>query len=316
MAEARRRATIGAAVDVGSYSVHLLVAEVQGHDVEPVHDESAFLGLGAAIDAGGGLGPARAELVSTLEAYAALARELGAEVLTIVGTDPLRRAVDAQAAMDEIVAATGVEVAVLSHEEEALIALLGVQAGRPVERETVVVDVGGGSTEILVAHPERAPIAVGLALGATRLSRAHVRHDPPTWAELAALQAEVEAVMESAPPAEALELIAVGGTARSLLRIGPPLANRALSRHRIEGALELIAAAPAEAVADQYGVRLSRARVLPAGAVILIGALERYHLNRLTVARGGLREGLLLAAFHAGRRWREQLQALARGWDD
>jgi exopolyphosphatase/guanosine-5'-triphosphate,3'-diphosphate pyrophosphatase len=316
MAGVRRRPSIGAAVDIGSYSVHLLVAEVRGHRVDAHHDESAFLGLGRSIDAEGRLGGARRELVSTLASYAARARELGAVSLTIVGTDPLRRAADAGAAIDEIQGTTGAELAVLSHEEEALVALLGVQAGRPVTRETVVVDVGGGSTEVLVAHPHRVPIAVGLPLGATRLTGRHVRHDPPTWLELEALTEEAVRVMRGAPPAEPLELIAVGGTARSLLRVGPPLANRALSRRRIRRALDLIAAAPAQSIADHYSVRLSRVKVLPAGAAILLGALEQYHLNRLRVARGGLREGLILAAYHAGPNWREQIGALALGWDD
>src|ERR1043165_8004809 len=132
MARKRPRPEVAAAVDIGSYSVHLLVARVHGHVLETLHDESAFLGLGSAIDETGGLGGARPKLVETMSGYAMRAWSLGATGLAIVATDPLRRASDAAQAIAEITAATGLRVVVLSHDEEALVALIGVQAGRPI----------------------------------------------------------------------------------------------------------------------------------------------------------------------------------------
>jgi exopolyphosphatase / guanosine-5'-triphosphate,3'-diphosphate pyrophosphatase len=310
------RLGVAAAIDIGSYSVHLLVAEITPDELRARHDESAFLGLGRTIDEGGRLGAARETLVETLAGFAARAAALGAESLTIVGTDPLRRAPDAGDAIAEIRAAVGTSVTILSHEEEAFLALLGVQEGRRLARDTVMVDVGGGSTEILIATPDQAPVAMGLPLGAARLTGVHVRNDPPTKAELAALDAEVAAAMRFAPPFAPEQLVAVGGTARSLLRIGPPLANRVLTQSRIRNALDLLSTKPSALIAERNGVRLSRARVLPAGATILAAALDRYGLDRLRVASGGLREGLILAAHHAGDAWRGELRELARGWLD
>jgi exopolyphosphatase / guanosine-5'-triphosphate,3'-diphosphate pyrophosphatase len=315
MARKRAQAEVSATVDIGSYSVHLLVAKVRGHLLEPAYDESAYLGLGRAIDEAGGLGEARPRLVETISNYAMRAWALGAARITIVGTDPLRRAGDASDAIAEIAASTGLEVGVLDHEEEALVALIGVQAGRPVVRDTAIVDVGGGSTEVLAVGPAREPEAVGLPLGATRLTGMHVRHDPPTDAEVAALLGYSLLEMARAPAFAPAELVAVGGTARSLLRVGPRLANRALTHRRIRRALTLMTVAPAEVTAERYGIRLSRAGVLAAGASILLGALDRYRLDRLRVAAGGLREGLILAASHAGPDWRLRLRELARGWD-
>ena len=315
MARKRPRTEVAAAVDIGSFSVHLLVAKVLGHGLGTPHDESAHLGLGRAIDETGGLGEARERLVETISGYAMRARALGATRITIVGTDPLRRAADAREAIDEIAASTGLEVGVLGHDEEALVALIGVQAGRPILRDTAIVDVGGGSTEVLVIGPAREPEAAGLPLGATRLTGMHVQHDPATQAEIAALLGNSLLEMARAPEFVPVELVAVGGTARSLLRIGPRLANRALTRRRIRRALELMTAAPAEVTAERYGIRVSRARVLTAGASILLGALDRYRLDRLRVAGGGLREGLILAASRAGPDWRSELRTLARGWD-
>ena len=159
---------------------------------------------------------------------------------------------------------------VLRHEEEALLALLGVQAGHPIRHETVLVDVGGGSSEILVVAPGLDAIAVGLPLGAARLSRSLVRTDPPSRADLETLVDEARSVLKAAPDAEAKELVAVGGTASNLLRIGPPLARRVLTVRRIESALELLASSPSETISAQFGVKPSRARVLPSGAAILL----------------------------------------------
>lgn len=308
------RPEMAAAIDIGSYSVHLLVADVGGLELRARHDESAHLGLGRTIDAEGALATALPGLLETIGAFADRARRMGAETITIAGTDPLRRATDGPAVVDLIRDTTGLDVAALSHEEEAMLALLGVQAGRAVEREMVMVDVGGGSTEILLAGPDREPIAVGLPLGAARLTGVHVQHDPPSASEVGSLSAEVALAMLRAPDSSASELVAVGGTARNLLRIGPALANRVLTQQRIRVAVDTMASSPAATVAERHGVRVSRARVLVAGAAILLGALDRYSLDRLRVAEGGLREGMVLAAFHAGPQWRTHLRELTRGW--
>ena len=315
MARNPARPRVVATVDIGSFSVHLLVADVRARGVEARHDESAHLGLGRAIDATGGIGEAMGPLIETLSAYARRARSMGASTITVVATDPLRRAADAVDVISGIEAATGLEVAVLGHEEEALVALVGVQGGRAMARDTAIVDVGGGSTEVLAVGPSREPEAAGLPLGATRLTGMHVRHDPPTSGELAALLGHALTEMAKAPEFTPVELVAVGGTARSLLRVGPRLANRSLTRRRIRRAIELMAAAPAEVTAERFGVRASRATVLVAGASILLGAIDRYRLPRLRVAAGGLREGVALASWYAGPAWRSEITTLARGWD-
>jgi exopolyphosphatase/guanosine-5'-triphosphate,3'-diphosphate pyrophosphatase len=311
----RSRPIVAAAVDIGAYSVHLLVAGVRGHRLDELVDQSAFLSLGQAVDRTGELSSVRGELLQTLENYLAIARAEGAQALTVVGTDPLRRAADADETLAEIRATLGVDAVVLRHDEEAQIALIGVQAGRPVLRETVMVDIGGGSTEVLIAGPTREPVAVGLPLGATRLTGTYVANEPPTPNEVASLIHRTRASMAAAPDASPAQVVAVGGTARSLLRVGPRLANRALSRRRIRRTLDLLTTMPAEDLSQRYAVRLSRVRVLAAGGAILLGALDRYGIDRVRVAKGGLREGLILAAHRAGLDWRSKIGDLARGWE-
>jgi exopolyphosphatase/guanosine-5'-triphosphate,3'-diphosphate pyrophosphatase len=306
---------VGAGVDIGSYSVHLLVAGVRGHHLEPLADESAFLGLGAAVDATGELGAeARAALVAALVAFVERARLFGAASIAFVATDPLRRARDAAQAIEEVRSGTGVNVEVLTSEGEALLALLGVNGGRPVIRETVIVDVGGGSSEVLLVGPSRDPLAAGLPLGASRLTRQLVRGDPPDAAEIAALLAETRTALELAPAATPADLVAVGGTASNLLRIGPPLEQPYLTRRRIEEALTILTETPADLVSSWYSVRPSRARVLPAGAAILLAVAERYGVDGIRISHEGLREGLVLAATHAGDTWNRDLAWLAHGW--
>lgn len=304
-------------VDVGSTSVHLLVAAISGHTVEPLADESTFLGLGAA-SASGSLGPdLRAELVSVLVGYAERARATGATGTTFVGTEPLRRASDATSAALEVERATGLPLHVLSHEEEGLLTLLGVTSGHPVTVDLLVVDVGGGSSEFVVAGPDRAPSATGLRLGAATLTSEIVRGDPPAAAEMEAMRAFARSAVAPAPDAAPREIVAVGGTASNLLKILPAAArDRMLSRRRLGRAIAVLMAEPAAVAATRHAVNPTRARILPAGAAILEAVLSRYGAQRLLVSDAGIREGLALATAHAGRGWRGQLVELARGWAD
>lgn len=309
-------AAIGAAIDVGSTSVHLLVAEVHGHQLKPLVDESELLRLGVVVDETGELGPAaRMRLISALLRYAEIARSAGAERATLVGTEPLRRASDATEAIAEAQAATGLTLDVLEHTEEGLLTLLGVTAGRPIRKELLVVDVGGGSSEFVSVGPDDPPAAHGVRVGASRLTASIVEHDPPTPGEVHALLEEARRLVAEAPDVIPERLVVVGGTASNLLRIVPGASfDRSLSRRRIASALVLLAHEPSEAVAAAYGVNPVRARILPAGAAILGAILERYGMNRLRVTDAGLREGAILASTHAGRGWREALPDLAAGW--
>lgn len=307
---------VGASIDVGSNSVHLLVATVAAHRLTPLADESVFLGLGAAVHDRGALGPAgRVGLADALAVYAEVARDLGAPTVTVAGTEPLRRAADAPSIVFEVGRRTGLDLHVLTHEEEALLTVVGVTGGRPVDRETLVIDVGGGSSEFCSVGPGTPPRAAGLRLGAARLTDRHVQHDPPTAEELYAMLEDARAVVAGAPPATPQEIVAVGGTVSNLLKVIRFGASRGkLDRDRTARALALLAAEPAELAAKRHGIRPARARILPAGAVIVDAILRHYGATSLRVSEASLREGAILAATHAGRAWRDRLPELAHGW--
>jgi exopolyphosphatase/guanosine-5'-triphosphate,3'-diphosphate pyrophosphatase len=307
---------VGASVDLGSNSVHLLVAAVAGHRLEALIDESVFLGLGSAVVDRGFLGHgARAELAATLAAYAETSRGLGATHVTLLGTEPIRRAADAAAIVHEVGLAAAAPLYVLSHEEEAFLTLIGVTEGRIVTQETLVVDIGGGSSEFCIVDAARSPRAAGLQLGSARLTDRFLAHDPPTPGELAAMRAAAFAEVARAPDARPREIVAVGGTATNLLKVIPEAAiDRFLTRERIAQAEAALASEPASEAAVRYRMKPIRARLLPAGGAILDAILERYGADRIRVSDAGIREGAILAVDHARPAWRDRLTELAHGW--
>ncbi|MEJ7748984.1 MAG: hypothetical protein WKF56_06755 [Candidatus Limnocylindrales bacterium] len=309
-------ARVGASVDLGSNSVHLLVAAIEGHSLRPLVDESVFLGLGATIDAHGHLGSAgRVGLVEALRAYAATARGLDAVALTFMGTEPIRRAADGARIVAEVGAATGVPLHILSHEEEAYLTLVGVTDGRSVSAETLVVDIGGGSSEFCAVAPNGTARAAGLRLGSNRLSIRYARADPPAAADLAAMAAAADAELAQALESQPADLVIVGGTASNLLKVTPEgVADRTLDRARLAGALRVLTELSASALTKTFRVNPVRARLLPAGAVIVQALMRRYGVDRVRVSEAGLREGAILVADHAGRAWRDRLPSLAHGW--
>ncbi len=314
----RAGSKVAASIDVGATSVHLLVGAIDGHRVAPLLDESEFLGLGDRVAAEGYLGDElRAPLVAALERYATRARELGATTITIVGTDPIRRAADAPAVVREVDGRIGVPLYVLDHAEEGLLTLIGATGGNPVSGELLLVDIGGGSSEFVAVGLDGLAHAVGLPLGAARLTRELVRSDPPSLAEIEALRREVAGVIGDAPEASPAEIVAVGGTASNLLRLLPATAvDRSLTRRRIAVALAMLTVERSGEAATRHLIRPERARILPAGAIIVDAVLERYRADRLRVSEAGIREGAILAPDHGGSAWRDRLTRLALGWTE
>lgn len=306
--------TVGASVDLGSNSVHLLVAAIEGHELRPLVDESVFLGLGAAVAERGFLGrTARTELASVLVRYAEIARDHGASEVTFIGTEPLRRAADAPTIVHEAGTAARAPMHVVSHEEEAYLTIVGVTEGVPVTRETLVVDIGGGSSEFCIVDATHRPRAAGLRLGSARLTDQFVANDPPLASEVEAMRLAALDLVRAAPAAAPAEIVAVGGTASNLLKVLPGV-DVTLRREDLHEAIEVLQSEPAAVAAQRHSINPIRARILPAGAVILDSILERYGVDEVRVSDAGVREGTILAVAHAGPAWRDRLADLAHGW--
>jgi exopolyphosphatase/pppGpp-phosphohydrolase len=310
------RAPVGAAVDLGSNSVHLLVAVIAGHRLRPLADESVFLGLGAAVDSRAHLGAdARNELAAALTRYADTARGLAAARITFMGTEPIRRAADGARIVADVEAATGVPLNVLTHEEEAYLTLIGVTGGWPVEHETLVVDIGGGSSEFCAVGPGGRAQAAGLRIGSSTLTTRFATSDPIGRDVIDAMAAAADDILRDALPAEPTDLVAVGGTASNLLKVtAAGDRDESLTRARVAEAIATLTASSAAEVTERFGINPKRGPLLPAGAVIIDSLMRRYGVDRVRVSDAGVREGAILVADHAGPAWRDGLVELAHGW--
>jgi exopolyphosphatase/guanosine-5'-triphosphate,3'-diphosphate pyrophosphatase len=309
----------GAAIDLGSTSVHLLIARPDRSGLVVMDDESSFLGLGAAVDGPGALGgPGRATLASTVGAYVDRARDVGVVDPVVMGTEPLRRLADSSRIVAEVSARTGVPLAVLEHEEEALLTLLGLTAGRAVRDDLLVVDIGGGSSELVEIGPNRLARAAGVQLGAGRLTRRVVDRDPPGREQFELLDRAAEEGFDWQPSRPPGEVVFVGGTATNLLKLlrraGDPERDERLDPMALDAARDIVASAPAELLAATYGLREARIRLLPAGASIIQAVLDKVGATSGRVVDAGIREGAILAADRAGAAWRDRLEELAHGW--
>lgn len=296
---------IGAAVDVGSNSVHLLVARLRRDSCEPLRDESVLLGLGDVVDAEGELPPpAQAELLEALARYVKLAQLDGASTVSLVATEPLRRAANGRAVAAEISRRLGVPLHLLSEQQEGELTYLGVTGGRPSSKTRLVVDIGGGSSEVIVGAPGHRPNVTSLASGSARLSAGIVAHDPPTSAELDSLLGAARVLVAGLPDAAPVLATFVGGTATNLARLAP------LSRDGLALAYRALARLTAADISRRYGVNLRRARQLPAGAALVDALLARFAIDEAVVSDASLRDGAIIAADRLGEHWLEGLPDL------
>ncbi len=260
-------------------------------------------------------GTSREELVALLAQYAGRARGLGARDVAFVGTQPLRRAADARAVVAAVESTTGVPLHVLGHEEEGLLNLLGATAGKAIDASLAIVDIGGGSIEVVVVEPGARARSGGLPLGCATLTGRHVAHDPPTAEEVATLRAEAHLAVRDAPRGAPATMLAVGGTSSNLVKVLPSaMHDRALTPRRLGAAYRTFRATPAAEVAARFGITAKRTCLLPAGAALLEALMDQYAVERVTAVEEGLREGVVFALARAGASWRDRLDDLAHGW--
>jgi exopolyphosphatase/guanosine-5'-triphosphate,3'-diphosphate pyrophosphatase len=282
-----------AVIDVGSYTVRLLVCRSDQGALEPIREARAALALGAEIERDGSISaPKLAETTRQVRSYVRAARKLGVEAIEVIVTAPGRQGANP----DELVAglrrATGAPVRILSPVEEGQFAFAGAVSSSDVGAETVAVcDVGGGSTEIVVGTRAEGPAWMrSFDIGALRLTNRFPNEDPPSAASLEAASAEVAEGLTGFTPPLPRTALATGGTARALRK----LVGGTLGPEEFAAALAIVMRRPAARVAKTFGIDRDRALTLPAGVLILRAVQERLRVP-IDVARSGLREGAALA---------------------
>ncbi|BEQ15462.1 Ppx/GppA phosphatase family protein [Desulfoferula mesophila] len=293
---------IAAALDLGSNTLRLLVAEVGNGDYRDLERGLATPRLGRGLRPGFPLAPAaRRAAWEQARLFVERARSLGARRIALGATQACRLAADGEEFVAGLGRELGLDVAViLEGEQEAELSRTGILSrleGSP--QGAVLADVGGGSTEVAALE---GGWAHSLPLGAVSLTEAHLAGDPPAAGEMAALSQAALQTLEPLARIEAQRLVATAGTAATVgaLLLGMAtyeagrVNNLAVSRNQLEEQLERLAALPLAQRKLQPGLEPERADIILAGMAILRGLLLVLHLEQMTVMDAGLLEGILL----------------------
>lgn len=294
-----------AAMDLGSNSFHLLVAEVQADGTfEALARDKEMLGLGGLVAATGSVGePAASEAVDTIKRFMAQADSLGVDEVVAYATAALREALDSSALLDRIKEATGVRVRVISGSEEARLIFGAVRASVIVEpAPALAIDLGGGSLELMVGDQSELYWSSSLKLGVGRLTAELVRSDPPSSGDRRRLVHAVTTGLTRALPEIAAHrprlAVASSGTLTTLIRFAagnPARVNQlSVTAAALDRTCEQMLAMSRAQRADLPNVDARRADLLPAGAVVATTILELTGIGQLTGCEWALREGMVL----------------------
>ena len=282
-------------VDLGTNSTRLLVADVDGERVDEVARRAEITRLGEGVDERRRLLPLPvARVRNVLAEYRRELERLGAERVLAIGTSAVRDADNGEAFLGEVEWSYGFATRLLSGEEEAGLTRRGVANGRGLDDGTLVLDVGGGSTELITAAQR-----VSLDVGSVRLTERHLVSDPPASEEL---EAAARDVREALPPLEPDGAVGVAGTITTLAalelgRYDPELVHGyRLSRAAVETQLERLASLTLAERRELPGLEPERAPVIVGGAIVVREVLDRYGLDGLEVSERDLLHGAALEA--------------------
>jgi exopolyphosphatase/guanosine-5'-triphosphate,3'-diphosphate pyrophosphatase len=291
-----------AAVDLGTNSTRLLVAEVEGDRLEEVVRLLTITRLGEDVDKRRKLLPVPITRVrNCLTEYRRELEARGATRTLAIATSAVRDAENGEAFLGEIEWSFGFETRLLDGAEEAAMMLRGVTAGRADVEDALLVDIGGGSTELVLASNGAARQSTSIDVGCVRLTERYLRSDPPTRPELAAAGAYVRSLLPSYEPRGA---IGVAGTVTTLATLDLGDADydpqrthgHRLSRESVERELGRLAGMTLEERLAVPAIEPGRAPVIVAGAVVLREVLRAYGLDEIEVSERDILHGAAFAA--------------------
>jgi exopolyphosphatase/guanosine-5'-triphosphate,3'-diphosphate pyrophosphatase len=300
-----------AVVDIGTNSTRLLVARVHRRRVEELERQSKVTRLGQDVDSTGRLADEAVERVfRVLDGYTGLIEENGAERVVALATSAVRDSENADEFRASVQERFGFDLRTISGDEEARLTFLGATSARDDRDDpTLVIDIGGGSTELVTGHPGANPdFHVSTQAGSVRQTERHLHDDPPAGEQTAALRREVRAIVEEAVPAAVRDSvtrgIAVAGTATQLAAIDLGLAER--DRERVHGhvmehasigsMLDQLASVALEERRDTRGLDPDRAPTIVAGAAILVEVMGAFGLAAVEASETDILHGAALSA--------------------
>lgn len=297
-----------AAIDVGTNSVRLYVAEVAGAGPRQLDRDLVITRLGRGVDETKKL--ADEPLKRTLEAigrYHSRARELGAERVRIAATSAVRDATNRATFFDGVRDATGLDAEVLSGDEEARLSFLGATSELSGGAPYLVLDIGGGSTEFVVG--DREPEAwVSMDIGSVRLTERHLRSDPPAESEVAAVEADADAAVEAAEVivgSGAATLVGLAGTITTMAAVALELEGydhdaihqARLSLDQVRSVDRRLREMTTEARRSLPAMPPGREDVIVAGSTILRRVMEGFGFDEVLVSEADILDGLVIDAY-------------------
>jgi exopolyphosphatase / guanosine-5'-triphosphate,3'-diphosphate pyrophosphatase len=297
-----------AALDVGTNSTRLLVGDVEDGVIVAEHArEMVITRLGKGVDRSGRFDPAALRrTLEVLAGYAEVCRRLGVERRRLVATSATRDAADRQVFVDGVRDLLGVEAEVLSGQAEAAAAYRGATAGLGGDEPTLVVDIGGGSTELIDGDGTTPRAMVSLDIGCVRLFERHLHTDPPTPAEVAELRADVAAhlsrVGEVLDSGAAERVVGVAGTVTTVTALALGLEAydpRRIHRAAVDAAgiaatAGKLAAMPVAERAALPVMAKGREDVIAAGALLLDELVRKLQIQQVVASEADILDGVLL----------------------
>jgi exopolyphosphatase/guanosine-5'-triphosphate,3'-diphosphate pyrophosphatase len=301
-----------AVVDIGTNSTRLLIADVDAARVEEVERRTTVTNMGRGVDHTGLLSPDAIEGVcSVIGDYKSRYEEMGAERVIAIATSAVRDSTNGDAFIAELRERFGMDGRLLSGEEEARLTYLGATAGRSDDAPTLVFDIGGGSTEVIVGSGDDVSFHTSLQAGTVRQSERHLTSDPPDTHELEDLAADIRNQMAQAiaetpegRPARVARAIAVAGTPTSLAAVDQELEpydrervhGYRLGLRRIQRLLSRLSSLPLAERLRIPGLHPGRAPTIVAGTVILVQVMRAFGLEEIEVSELDILHGAALSA--------------------
>ncbi|ALO08887.1 Exopolyphosphatase [Streptomyces venezuelae] len=298
-----------AGIDCGTNSIRLLVADVHPEtgDLVELDRRMTIVRLGQGVDKTGRLAPEALERTfAACRAYAEVIKELGAEKLRFVATSASRDAENRDEFVNGVVEILGVEPEVITGDQEAAFSFTGATGELHGDDRRLVVDIGGGSTEFVVGN-KHVEAARSVDIGCVRLTERHVRHDPPTAEEVAAIRADVRAALdlaaETVPIGTAETLVGLAGSVTTVaaIALGLPeydsekIHHSRISAERVAEVTDRLLASTHDERAAIPVIHPGRVDVIIAGALVLREIVERVGASEVVVSEHDILDGIALS---------------------
>lgn len=298
-----------AGLDLGTNTFLLLIAEVSANSLTALFEKETVVRLGKGVDAEGNINAeAMQRGLACLREYATHAREHGCEKIIAVGTSALRDAKNREAFLSFIKQETGIAVNVISGETEARLTYRGALSNkRDLPEPLAIIDIGGGSTEVVLGTHAQITSARSADIGSVRLTERLLKHDPVQAEEVHSLRSHAEQIMRATWPLSELQnvasMVGTAGTITTLAAMAQGLTQYesdridryTLSLTKLNEIVATLARLPIVERKILPGLNPARADVILAGALLLETFMRVYDFDHIVVSNRGLRHGVVLA---------------------